>query len=444
MDIQGRVPPHSDDAEKSLLGAMMLEREAVMMAVEVLQPDDFYSAVHRALFEAMCTLYAGGRPVDLVTMTDELNRKGTMDGIGGLPYLISLSRSMPSAANAQAYARIVEEKSILRRMIKACGEITTDSFAEDQTVPEILDSAEKKIYNISMKRASDSLVHIKPTLMSTYANIEQLFINKGNVQGVPSGFVELDRLTTGFHGGEFILVGARPSMGKTAFMLNIAQHAAMVGRKTVAFFSLEMPREQLANRVLCAEAHVDLQSVRQGNLNDDDWTRLAEAMGPLAQSPIYFDDSSAITIPEIRSRCRRMQMEHGLDMIMVDYLQLMSSTGRNESRQNEVSELSRSLKLMALELKIPIIVGSQLSRSAATRQDHRPMLSDLRDSGAIEQDADTVMFLHREDYYNPETEDKNIAEVIIQKQRNGPLGTIRLGWEARFTKFFNISQQQEP
>ena len=327
-------------------------------------------------------------------------------------------------------------------MIRACTDVTTDCYAEEKTVPEILDNAEKQIYNISMKRAEDSLIHIKPTLITTYGNIEELYINKGRVQGVPSGFVELDRLTTGFHGGELILVGARPSMGKTAFMLNIAQHAAMVGRKTVAFFSLEMPREQLANRMLCSEAHVDMQSVRQGSLSDDDWMHLAEAMGPLSQSPIYFDDTASITIPEMRSRCRRMQMEHGLDLILIDYLQLMTSTNRNESRQNEVSDLSRQLKLMALELKIPIIVGSQLSRGAAQRQDHRPMLSDLRDSGAIEQDADTVMFLHREDYYNPETEDKNIAEVIIQKQRNGPLGTVRLGWEARFTKFFNIADQQ--
>ena len=337
----------------------------------------------------------------------------------------------------------MEEKSILRRLIRACGEVSNECYTEDKTVPDILDNAEKQIYNISMKRASDSLVHIKPALMTTYANIEELYINKGRVQGVPSGFVELDRLTTGFHGGELILVGARPSMGKTAFMLNIAQHAAMVGRKTVAFFSLEMPREQLANRILCSEAHVDMQQVRQGSLNDDDWQKLAEAMGPIAQSPIYFDDTASITIPEIRSRCRRMQMEHGLDLVLIDYLQLMTSPNRNESRQNEVSDLSRQLKLMALELKIPIVVGSQLSRGAAQRQDHRPMLSDLRDSGAIEQDADTVMFLHREDYYNPETEDKNIAEVIIQKQRNGPLGTVRLGWEARYTRFFNIADQQE-
>lgn len=444
MELEGRVPPHSEDAEKSLLGAMMLSREAVMMAVETLVPDDFYSSVHRAIFSAMCALYAAGRPVDLVTMTEELNRTGRMEGIGGLPYLTSLSRSMPSAANAQAYARIVEEKSVLRRMICACDAISTECYTEEKTVPEILDNAEKQVYNISMKRSSDALVHIKPTLMTTYANIEETYLNKGRIQGVPSGFAELDRLTTGFHGGEFILVGARPSMGKTAFMLNIAQHAAMVARKTVAFFSLEMPREQLANRMLCGEAHVDMQSVRQGSLTDEDWLRLADALGPLAQSPIYFDDTSSITIPEMRSRCRRMQMEHGLDLIMVDYLQLMSSTGRNESRQNEVSDLSRQLKLLALELKIPIIVGSQLSRGAAQRQDHRPILSDLRDSGAIEQDADTVMFLHREDYYNPETEDKNIAEVIVQKQRNGPLGTVRLGWEARFTRFFNLTDQVEP
>ena len=444
MDLEGRVPPHSDEAERSLLGAMMLSREAVMMAVEMLTPDDFYDSAHRALFLSMCALFAAGRPVDLVTMTAELNRTGRMEGIGGLPYLAALSQSMPSAANAQAYARIVEEKSILRRMIRACDDISSACYAEEKPVPEILDSAEKQIYNISMKRSSDALVHIKPTLLATYDKIEETYLNKGRIQGVPSGFAELDRLTTGFHGGEFILVGARPSMGKTAFMLNIAQHAAMVARKTVAFFSLEMPREQLASRMLCAEAHVDMQAVRQGSLTDEDWLRLADAIGPLAQSPIYFDDTSSITIPEMRSRCRRMQLEHGLDLIMVDYLQLMSGSGRSESRQNEVSELSRQLKLLALELKIPIVVGSQLSRGAAQRQDHRPILSDLRDSGAIEQDADTVMFLHREDYYNPETEDKNIAEVIVQKQRNGPLGTVRLGWEARFTRFFNLTDQVEP
>ncbi|MDR3086140.1 MAG: replicative DNA helicase [Christensenellaceae bacterium] len=441
MELQGRSAPASLEAERSVLGCMLLDREAVLLAQEMLVREDFYAPQNAVIFEAMLALVAKGRPVDLITLGDELGGQGTLDGIGGLSYLVELSEFVPSTANARAYMNIVGEKSTLRRLIAACGGILGDCYEASRAVPDILESAEKAIYNIAMQRGGDALEHIRPVLLRAYAQIEELYVNKGRISGVPSGFAELDALTTGFHGGEFILVAARPSMGKTAFMLNIAQHAAITAKKTVAFFSLEMPKEQLATRALCSEAHVNLQSVRQGNLHDEQWEGLARAMGPLASMNIFFDDTSSITLPELRSRCRRMQLERGLDMVMIDYLQLMNASGRHDSRQNEVSELSRQMKILALELGVPIVVGSQLSRAPQGRADHRPVLSDLRDSGAIEQDADVVMFLYRDEYYNPETEDKNIAEVILQKQRNGPLGTVRLAWNGEYTRFMNPSSR---
>ncbi len=439
MELDARMQPHSLEAEKSVLGSMLLDENAVTAAVETLTAEAFYAPAHREIFAAMLTLNQTARPVDLVTLTDELYRRGSMEGVGGVAYLAELSRYVPTTVNAKSYVRIVEEKAILRRLIRASGQIGEDSYEGAKPVPDILDEAEKRIYDIAMKRSGDTLVHINPLLIDTMARIEQLYINKGKIDGVPSGFVELDHLTTGFHGGEFILVGARPSMGKTAFMLNIAQYAAMRHKKTVAYFSLEMPREQLTNRILCSEAMVDMQAVRQGNLSDDDWDKLARAMGPLAQSPIYMDDTSSITIPELRSRCRRMQIERGLDLVLIDYLQLMNAENSKASnRQGEISEISRQLKILSQELKVPIIVGSQLSRALENRPNHRPVLSDLRDSGAIEQDADVVMFLYRDEYYNVDTEDKGIAEVIMAKQRNGPLGTIRLGYLDRYTRFANM------
>ncbi len=436
---QGRVAPQSVEAERSALGSMLIDREAVMLAMESLTPQDFYLHEHREIFDAMQSVNAAGRPVDFVTLMDELSGRGTLEGVGGAAYLVELSQYVPTSANVKSYIALVREKSILRRLISACADITKACFEASEPVSSILDGAEKAIYNIALRRGGDSLEHIHQTLIKAYAQIEELYLNKGRINGVPSGFVELDRLTTGFHGGEFILVAARPSMGKTAFMLNIAQHAAMVGKKTVAFFSLEMPNVQLANRALCSEAHVNLQTVRQGSLSDEDWDKLASAMGPLAGSNIYFDDTSSITLPELRSRCRRLQLERGLDLVMIDYLQLMNAPTRRDSRQNEVSEISRQMKILALELNVPIIVGSQLSRASEGRADHRPVLSDLRDSGAIEQDADVVMFLYRDEYYNPETEDKGIAEVILQKQRNGPLGTVKLAYKGEYTRFMNLA-----
>lgn len=436
-----RVPPNNQDAERSVLGCMMQDREALSMAFEVLTAEDFYQPANREIFDAMHTLNTQGMPVDLVTVDDELSRRGTLEGVGGTNYLIELSQFVPSTVNAKAYVQIVDEKSTLRRMIKATGDISQACYAQTEQVSDILGAAEKSIFDIIMRRNEGStLKHIADVLPDTYLRIEQLAELKGSIDGVPMGFVDLDNLLTGLHGGELIIVGARPSMGKSAFGLNITGYAGMHAGRSVAYFSLEMPNDQLAMRLLCSDARVDMQSVRHGSLRDEDWVSLASTLGPLAASKIYMDDTSGITPSQLRSRCRRLKMERGLDLVVVDYLQLMNADGRVENRQNEVSEISRNLKSIAKELNVPVVALAQLSRAGAQRSDKRPILSDLRDSGAIEQDADVIMFLHREEYYDPNTEDKNIAEVIVAKQRNGPLGTVKLAWLGQYTRFASLQQ----
>ncbi len=436
-----RVPPNNQDAERSVLGCMMQDREALSMAFEVLTAEDFYQPANREIFDAMHTLNTQGMPVDLVTVDDELSRRGTLEGVGGTNYLIELSQFVPSTVNAKAYVQIVDEKSTLRRMIKATGDISQACYAQTEQVSDILGAAEKSIFDIIMRRNEGStLKHIADVLPDTYLRIEQLAELKGSIDGVPMGFVDLDNLLTGLHGGELIIVGARPSMGKSAFGLNITGYAGMHAGRSVAYFSLEMPNDQLAMRLLCSDARVDMQAVRHGSLRDEDWVSLASTLGPLAASKIYMDDTSGITPSQLRSRCRRLKMERGLDLVVVDYLQLMNADGRVENRQNEVSEISRNLKSIAKELGVPIVALAQLSRAGAQRSDKRPILSDLRDSGAIEQDADVIMFLHREEYYDPNTEDKNIAEVIVAKQRNGPLGTVKLAWLGQYTRFASLQQ----
>ena len=436
-----RVPPNNQDAERSVLGCMMQDREALGLAFEVLVADDFYQPANREIFDAMHTLNTQGMPVDLVTLDDELSRRGTLEGVGGTNYLIELSQFVPSTVNAKAYVQIVDEKSTLRRMIKATGDISQACYAQSEQVSDILGAAEKSIFDIIMRRNEGStLKHIADVLPDTYLRIEQLAQLKGSIDGVPMGFVDLDNLLTGLHGGELVIVGARPSMGKSAFGLNITGYAALHAGRSVAYFSLEMPNDQLAMRLLCSDARVDMQAVRHGSLRDEDWVSLASTLGPLAASNIYMDDTSGITPSQLRSRCRRLKMERGLDMVVVDYLQLMNADGRVENRQNEVSEISRNLKSIAKELNVPVVALAQLSRAGAQRSDKRPILSDLRDSGAIEQDADVIMFLHREEYYDPNTEDKNIAEVIVAKQRNGPLGTVKLAWLGQYTRFASLQQ----
>lgn len=440
----GAVPPHSIEAEKSVLGAMLQDGSAVTAATELLSAEDFYVPAHREIFDAARGLASGNMAVDLVTMDAELARRGTLPGIGGTEYLIELTQFVPTTANVRYYIRLVSEKSTLRRLIAAAGEISRSGYAQEQELPEILASAEKLIFDIVMRRSgSEDLKHIREVLTNTYEQMEQLARLKGAVSGVPSGFYGLDNLLTGLHGGEMILVGARPSMGKTSFAINMATHAARKGFK-VAVFSLEMPREQIAMRMLCCDARVNMQSVRKGLLRDEDWMKLARTLAPLAASEVYIDDTSGLTPGQMRSRCRRLMMDKGLDLIVLDYLQLMGSDKKAESRQVEVSEISRSLKAIAQELKVPVVACAQLSRANEKRGTggYRPMLSDLRDSGSIEQDADVVMFLHREAYYNRDAETPdNTAEVIVAKQRNGPLGTIKLAWLGEYTLFDNLAAE---
>ena len=437
----GRVPPNNLDAERSVLGAMMQDHEALSLAIEALRAEDFYHPANRELFDAMHRLQSAGQPVDIVTVDEELTRRGTLEGVGGIQYVVDISRYVPTTANARAYIQIVAEKATLRRLIHAGDEIVQASYAQQEPLADILGHAEKSIFDIVMRRTEGStLVHIADILPDTYQRIETLSRLKGAIDGVPTGFVDLDNLLTGLHGGELVLVGARPSMGKTSFGMNVLSYASAMAGKTVAAFSLEMPRDQLAMRLLCADARVDMQSVRHGTLRDEDWLALSRALGPIAAANLYIDDTSGITPSQLRSRCRRLKIERGLDLVMVDYIQLMASDGRAENRQNEVSEISRALKGIAKELNVPVLALAQLSRAGAQRSDKRPILSDLRDSGAIEQDADVVMFLHREEYYDPNTEDKNIAEVIVAKQRNGPLGTIKLAWLGQYTRFASLQQ----
>jgi len=436
------IPPHSTDAERSVLGAMLQDSGAVSAAVEMLTGEDFYTPAHKEIFDAAKQLTLSNMAVDLVTMNTELARRGTLPGVGGIEYLIELTQFVPTTANVRYYIRIVSEKSILRRLIQASGEISHAAYAQEQELPEVLGLSEKLIFDIAMKRSGgEELQHIREVMGRTYEQMEELARLKGGISGVPSGFVGLDNLTTGFHGGELILVGARPSMGKTSFAINIATNAARRGKK-VAIFSLEMPREQIAMRMLCCDARVDMQKVRKGLLRDEDWVKLARTLAPLTASEVYIDDTSGLTPGQLRSRCRRLMMDKGLDLIVLDYLQLMSSDKHAESRQVEVSEISRSLKAISQELKVPLIALAQLSRANEKRGGTgiKPMLSDLRDSGSIEQDADVVMFLHRAAYYNrTDPKPDNTAEVIVAKQRNGPLDTIKLAWLAEYTLFDNLA-----
>ena len=434
-----RVPPHHMDAEKSVLGAMLISNEAVLLAHEMLTPDDFYSPAHREIFDAMIHLADNARPVDLITLDEELTRQGKLQGVGGLDTLIELSQFVPSAANVSAYIRIVDEKSTLRKLITAAGEIGRMSYTGDQETEEILAASEKLIYDITMRKGGEMLKPIQPILVDTYEMIDRLVKNQGKIEGVATGYRELDELLTGLHGGELVLLAARPSMGKTSLGMNIIENASIRHNAKAAIFSLEMPGEQLAMRMLCTEARVNMQNVRRGVLQEDEWLRLCEAMALIGQANIHIDATSGITVPEIRSKARRLQMEQGLDIIMIDYLQLMSGSGRFGSRQEEVSGISRQLKALAQELNVPVLALSQLSRAASGRANHRPILSDIRDSGAIEQDADVVMFIHREDYYDKDCEIKNMAEIIIAKQRNGSLGTINLGWRGELTWFVDLA-----
>ena len=434
-----RVPPNQPEAERSVLGAMLRSSEASLLAIEALKAEDFYDPANREIFSAMCALAASGRAIDFVTLDEELTRRGKLDGVGGSAYLVELSANVPSTANVGAYIRIVDEKSTLRKLIAASESILKDCYSAQEETCDILEGAEKAIYDITMRKGGEQLQAIQPVLINTFEKIEELFKNHGRIEGVPTGYTELDDLLTGLHGGELVLIAARPSMGKTSIGMNFIENAAIRAGKAAAVFSLEMPAEQLAMRMLCTEALVDMQKVRRGQLSDEDWLRLSEAMIKIGPSSLYVDATPGITVSEMRSKARRLQLEHGLDVILIDYISLMTASGKFGSRQEEVASISRALKALAIELNVPIIALQQLSRAPTGRSNHRPVLSDIRDSGAIEQDADVVMFLHREEYFDPNTPDKNIAELIIAKQRNGSLGTVKLGWKGEFTKFLDLS-----
>lgn len=442
MQMQ-HIPPHSMEAEQSVLGAMLLDKESVAAATEILRGEDFYSEAHKEIFEAILDVYDHGTPIDLVTTVEALRQRGSLEAVGGGAYISDLSMSVPSTANIRYYIRIVDEKATLRRLILASNEIIKEGYDASEDLDIIIDHAEKKIFDIAQRKNTQAFEPIKTILLDTYTKIEEMTKNKGKIVGVATGFKDFDQRTSGLNASDFVLIAARPSMGKTSFAINIAQYAALHSQVPVAIFSLEMSKDQLVQRMLSSEANIELQKIRTGDLNENDWIKLVQAAGPLSSAPIYIDDTPGISAMEIRSKARRLKLEHGLGMIVIDYIQLMSGRGKTESRQQEVSEMSRSLKALARELNVPVVTLSQLSRGPEGRQDHRPMLSDLRDSGAIEQDADIVVFLYRDEYYNPESEKKNIAEAIIAKQRNGPTGTVELVWLGQFTKFANYEKNRQ-
>lgn len=437
------LPPQNLEAEQAVLGAIFLEPSSLTTASEVLAPEDFYRGAHQRIFEAMIRLNDKGEAVDLITVTEELSSTNILEDVGGMGYLTELADSVPTAANIEYYAKIVEEKSILRRLIRTATAIAQDGFTREDEVETLLSEAEKSILEVSQKKKAGSFHHIKDVLVRTFDNIETLHNRAGDVTGIATGFAELDQITAGFQRNDLIIVGARPSMGKTAFALNIAQNVATKTGENVAIFSLEMGAEQLVMRMLCAEGNIDAQRLRTGSLTDEDWGKLIMAMGSLSNAGIFIDDTPGVKIQDIQAKCRRLKQEQGgLGMVMIDYLQLILGSGKNpDNRQQEVSEISRSLKGLARELEIPIIALSQLSRGVEQRQDKRPMMSDIRESGSIEQDADIVAFLYRDDYYDKESENKNIIEIIIAKQRNGPTGTVSLAFIKEYNKFVNLERR---
>lgn len=436
-----RVPPQNAEAEQAVLGAILLDSQTLSTVMEVIRPEDFYRSSHQVIFEVMTELGEENEPVDLITVTARLKDKDRLEEIGGVSYLTNLANAVPTSANVEYYAQIVEEKSLLRRLIRTATQIASSGYASSDDVGELIDEAEKKIMEISNRRSAGGFVSIRDVLMDVFERVEFLYHNKGGITGIPSGFPDLDKMTSGFQRSDLIIVAARPSVGKTAFALNIAQNVGVRAKETVAIFSLEMGASQLVQRMICAESNVDAGRLRTGHLEGDDWEKMTMGIGSLSEANIYIDDSPSITVSDIRAKCRRLKKEKGLGLVVIDYLQLIHGKGKSgENRQQEVSEISRTLKAIARELEVPIIALSQLSRGVEQRQDKRPMMSDLRESGSIEQDADIVSFLYRDDYYNQDSEKKNIIEIIIAKQRNGPVGTVELVFLKNFNKFVSLDR----
>lgn len=440
--MKERIPPHSIDAEKSVLGSVILDKEALFQILEILKTEDFYSEAHQEIFSAVKELYQKSSPVDILTLAEELKKRKSLEMIGGRGYLATLSTLVPSTANAAEYAKIVSQKAILRKLIGASGGIIEKCYQEKSDPDQVLSSAEQDIFEIAQNRQSRDFQNIKDVLLSNVNKLDELSKIEGNLTGLTTGFIDLDAITAGLQKSDLIILAARPSMGKTAFALNVAQHAAQKGNATVLIFSLEMAAEQLGQRLLSMESGIEMNKLKVGNLDRKDWDQIHIALDSLSKVNINIDDTPGITIMEIKNKCRRLKAEHGLDLVVLDYLQLMTIEGKNENRQQEISTLSRNLKLLAREIDCPVIVLSQLSRGPEQRADHRPMLSDLRESGAIEQDADIVLFLYRDEVYNKETTDKpNICEVNIAKHRSGATGVVELTWIGKYTRFGNASRK---
>ena len=435
MEDITRIPPHSVESEQSILGSIILDKDAIITVAETIVPGDFYKEAHKIIYESMLKLNSNNEPIDLITLIEELRKDGQLDNIGGISYLTSLSTIVPTTSNVKYYANIVKEKSVMRQLIKASNEIINLGYDGATDVSEILEKAEKNIFDISQEKSGDDIQPISLVLQDTYDMIEKLYTDKSDVTGITTGFTDLNKKINGLQRTDLILIAARPAMGKTAFSLNLVQNAALKGGASVAVFSLEMSKEQLVQRMLSAQSNVELSKIKTGTLGESDWPRIIDAMAVLSEANIFIDDTPGIKISEIRSKCRKLKIEKGLDFILIDYLQLMEGDGKNENRQQEIAKISRSLKILAKELDCPVVALSQLSRSPELRKDHRPILSDLRESGSIEQDADIVMFLYRDEYYHDDSEKKNIGEIIIAKNRHGETGNVELVWFGQVQKF---------
>ncbi len=435
-----RILPHSVEAEQAVIGSMIMDREAIVVASEIVMGEDFYNRQYGILFETMVELNDKGYPVDLVTLQDKLKEKDVPPEVSSLEFVRDLLGMVTTSANIKYYANIVAEKSTLRKLIKLNEEIANTCYVGKESLEVILEDTEKRVFQLVQKRNTEDFTPIRQVVMNAMDRIEAASRQKGTVTGIATGFLDLDYRTAGLQPSDLILIAARPSMGKTAFVLNIAQHIAFKLELTVAIFSLEMSKEQLVNRLFSLQSSVDAQNLRTGQLSDEEWEKLIEGAGVIGRSNLFIDDTPGISIAELRTKCRKLKLEHDLSIVIIDYLQLMSGSGRSDSRQQEISDISRALKGLARELRVPVVALSQLNRAVEQRPDHRPMMSDLRESGAIEQDADVVMFIYRDEYYNHDTEKKDIAEIIIGKQRNGPVGTVELAWLSKYTKFANLER----
>ena len=441
----GKVPPHDIEAEQAILGSMLTDHDAVLSAIEVLREDAFYREDNRAIYRAILNLYSKSQPIDIITVKAELVEDGDFERVGGLEYLASLPERVPTTANVEKYIKIVDEKAMLRGLITTANELVSLGYNETEDVDNLVDMAEKKVYDLTQKKNTKGYTPLKDVLVESFAKLEELYNNKGKLSGISTGFLDYDRMTAGLHNSDLMILAARPAMGKSAFAINIATNVAVKENRGVIIFSLEMSKEQVGNRILSSEAMVDSNKIRTGQLDDDDWVKLASTLGRLSEAPIYIEDSSDISIMEIRAKCRKLKMEKDIGLVIIDYLQLIRGSGkRNSTREQEIGEISRSLKVLAKELDVPVIALSQLSRGVEKREEKRPMLSDLRESGSIEQDADMVLFLHRDDYYQDDSERRNIAEVIIAKHRAGSTGSVDLLWLPNYTKFTNLERRFDP